>query len=121
VKFLLDMGLAGSTARYLRDCGHDAVHLREQGLQRLPDTEIVAKAVAEHRIVLTHDLDFGRIVALSRARVPSVVTFRLGDMRAAEVNRQLDELIARFAADLDRGALISVSDQGIRVRHLPAT
>ena len=51
----------------------------------------------------------------------SVVTFRLGDMRAAEVNRQLDELIARFAADLDRGALISVSDQGIRIRHLPAT
>jgi signal transduction histidine kinase len=42
--------------------------------------------------VLTHDLDFGRIVALSRARVPSVVTFRLGDMRAAEVNRQLAEL-----------------------------
>jgi predicted nuclease of predicted toxin-antitoxin system len=52
MKFLLDMGLAGSTARYLRDCGHDAVHLREQGL--------------------------------------------------------LDELIARFAADLDRGALIRV-------------
>ena len=105
----------------MRDCGHDALHLREQGLQRLPDAEIVAKAVAEHRIVLTHDLDFGRIVALSGARVPSVVTFRLGDMRAGEVNRQLDELIARFAADLELGALISVTDQGIRIRHLPAT
>ena len=49
------------------------------------------------------------------------LTLGLGDMRAAEVNRQLDELIARFAADLERGALISVSDQGIRIRHLPAT
>jgi len=121
MRFLLDMGLARSTAQYLRDCGHDAVHLRAQGLQRLPDAEIVAKAVAEHRVMRTHDLDFGRIVALSRARVPSVVTFRLGDMRAGEVNRQLDELIARFATDLERGALVSVTDQGIRVRHLPAT
>jgi predicted nuclease of predicted toxin-antitoxin system len=121
MRFLLDMGLARSTAQYLRACGHNAVHLREQALQRLPDTEIVAKAVAEDRIVLTHDLDFGRIVALSQARAPSVVTFRLDDMRAGEVNRQLDEIIARFAADLERGALISVSDQGIRVRHLPAT
>jgi hypothetical protein len=32
MKFLSDMVLAVSTARYLRDCGHDAVHLREQGL-----------------------------------------------------------------------------------------
>jgi predicted nuclease of predicted toxin-antitoxin system len=38
MKFLLDMGLAVSTARYLRDCGHDAVHLREQGLHASPPT-----------------------------------------------------------------------------------
>ena len=120
MKFLLDMGLARSTAQYLRDCGHDALHLRDQGLQRLPDTEIVVTAVAEQRIILTHDLDFGRIVSLSKATVPSVVTFRFGDMRASAVNRQLDEIIARFSVDLERGALISVTDQGIRVRRLPS-
>ena len=120
MKFLLDMGLARSTVQYLRDCGHDALHLRDQGLQRLPDTEIVVTAVAEQRIILTHDLDFGRIVSLSKATVPSVVTFRFGDMRASAVNRQLDEIIARFSVDLERGALISVTDQGIRVRRLPS-
>ena len=120
MRFLLDMGLAARTAQYLREHGHDAVHLREQRLQRLPDIEIVAKAVTEQRIILTHDLDFGRIVALSKGRAPSVVTFRLNDMRANTVNLHLDELVARFAADLERGALISVSDQGVRIRHLPA-
>jgi hypothetical protein len=35
MRFLLDMGLASSTGRFLRSRGHDAVHLREQGLQRL--------------------------------------------------------------------------------------
>jgi predicted nuclease of predicted toxin-antitoxin system len=120
MKFLLDMGLARSTAEHLRQGGHDAVHLREQGLQRLPDQDIVDKAVREGRIILTHDLDFGRIVALSQAQQPSVVTFRLEDMRAVRVNQYLQEIITRFAGELRQGALISVSEQGIRVRRLPA-
>jgi predicted nuclease of predicted toxin-antitoxin system len=62
MRFLADMGLAHSTVAFLRAQGHDAVHLRDQGLQRLEDVEIVQKARAEGRVVLTHDLDFGRIV-----------------------------------------------------------
>ena len=120
MKFLLDMGLAPRTAQYLRERGYDAVHLREQKLQRLPDVQIVAKAIAEQRIILTHDLDFGRIVALSGEHAPSVVTFRLDDMRASAVNQHLDELIARFATELESCALISITDQGVRIRRLPA-
>ena len=119
MKFLLDMGLAQSTAHQLCTNGHDAVHLRDQGLQRLHDHSIVEKAIAEGRVILTHDLDFGRIVALSHNRVPSVITFRLADMLAATVNRYLDDILSRFAARLEQGALISVTDQAIRVRELP--
>jgi predicted nuclease of predicted toxin-antitoxin system len=119
MKFLLDMGLAQSTAHDLRTHGYDAVHLRDQGLQRLHDYDIVQKAIAEGRVILTHDLDFGRIVALSHNRVPSVVTFRLADMRAANVNRHLDSILSQFADKLEQGALISVTDQMIRVRGLP--
>ena len=82
MKFLLDMGLAQSTAAFLRSQGHNAVHLREQGLQRMQDEDIIRKAIEEDRVILTHDLDFGRIVALSRESLPSVVTFHLQDMRA---------------------------------------
>lgn len=99
--------------------GHDAVHLRDQGLQRLDDIGIVNKAIQEERIVLTHDLDFGRIVALSGAEVPSVVTFRLADMRADNVNRFLIDVIERFRVELHRGARASVSEQSIRIRRLP--
>jgi predicted nuclease of predicted toxin-antitoxin system len=74
VKFLADMGLALSTVAFLRARGRDAVHLRDQGLKRLSDEEIVEKARAEGRVILTHDLDFGQIVAVSRTRVPSVIT-----------------------------------------------
>ena len=119
MRFLLDMGLAQRTAEYLRGHGYDAVHLRAQGLQRLSDESIVAKALAEGRVILTHDLDFRRIVALSRGQLPSVVTFRLMDMRAGEVNRRLDDILSRFATQLAEGALISVTDDAVRIRRLP--
>lgn len=119
MKFLADMGLAGSTVAFLRAEGHDAVHLRDHGLQQLGDDAIVEKARAEGRVILTHDLDLGRIVALSQTGVPSVITLRLSDMRPARVNRYLSQVLARFAQQLEAGALVSVSERAIRVRPLP--
>ena len=121
MKLLLDMGLAQRTSEFLRSHGFDAIHLRDQQLERLPDEQIVQKAVTEKRIILTHDLDFSRIVALSHDRYPSVITFRLADMRAPTVNRYLQDILGRFSEELTAGALISVTEQAIRVRQLPVS
>lgn len=120
MKFLLDMGLGRPTATFLRLRGHDTVHLRDQGLQRLEDPLIIEKARSEGRVILTHGLDFGRLIALSQAALPSVITFRLEDMRPATVNHYLAKVLTRFSGPLEAGALISVSEQSIRVRQLPA-
>jgi predicted nuclease of predicted toxin-antitoxin system len=119
MKFLLDMGLPQSTVGFLHSQGHQAIHLREQGLQRLADEEIIEKARQEERVILTHDLDFGRIIALSQSRLPSVITFRLDNMRPASVNHYLDEVLSQFSTELAQGALVSVNEQAIRVRPLP--
>ncbi len=50
MKFLADMGISLRTVSWLRGAGYDVVHLREQGLQKLPDYEILIKACAEERI-----------------------------------------------------------------------
>ena len=119
IRFLLDMGIAQSTGEFLRSQGHDVVHLSEQGLERLPDELIVAKALDEGRTIVTHDLDFGRIVALSGHIVPSVVTLRLNDMTPARVNSALVTVLRETALALIDGALVTVTDRGIRVRILP--
>lgn len=113
------MGLARSTVDFLRRQGYDAVHLREQGLQRMDDCDIVSKARTEGRVILTHDLDFGRIIALSQSHLPSLITFRLSNMQPHQVNRYLAEVLDHFADQLESGALVSVSEQAIRVRLLP--
>jgi predicted nuclease of predicted toxin-antitoxin system len=85
MRFLADMGVAQSTVQWLRNEGHDAVHLREEKLHRLPNGAIFEKAYAESRVILTFDLDFGEIIALSRGKPVSVILFRLHNTTAAHV------------------------------------
>ena len=113
------MGVSMTIVEALRAADHDAVHLRDEGLIRLPDSEIVAKALVESRIVLTFDLDFGDILAIARNEAPSVVIFRLRNQTPAEVNPRLFRVIHDCAAELARGALVIVGDEGFRVRRLP--
>jgi predicted nuclease of predicted toxin-antitoxin system len=83
------MGVSQRTVQWLRQQGDDAVHLREQGLQRAWDPDILAKARAEDRILLTMDLDFADLLAASGDQLPSVVIFRLHDERSERVNERL--------------------------------
>ena len=70
---------------WLNSHGHDATHLRDEGLQRLPNGEIFDKAIAESRVMVTFDLDFGEIVALSKGRKTGVILFRLRKTRTSFV------------------------------------
>ena len=58
------MGLSPGTAQFMREHGHDAVHLADEGLHRLPDAKIAQKAIHEGRAIVTFDLDFSRLLAL---------------------------------------------------------
>ena len=47
MRFLVDMGIGRDVAAWLRQAGHDAIHLSEIGETRLDDARIFAKARAE--------------------------------------------------------------------------
>ena len=119
MKFLADMGISPRSVAFLRDLGVEAVHLHELGLERLPDAEIVTKARREGYVVLTHDLNFDELLALSGTRLPSVVIFRLQNMRPYNVNHYLQILVAEHQTALEEGGIFSVSENHIRVRVLP--
>jgi predicted nuclease of predicted toxin-antitoxin system len=119
MRFLADAGISPRTVEFLRRRGHEAVHVREVGLQRASDREIVDRALADSRIVLTFDLDFGEILALGILNGPSVVIFRLTDQRADGVNERLEAVLVEQANALASGALILVEDARYRMRRLP--
>jgi predicted nuclease of predicted toxin-antitoxin system len=110
MKFLADMGISPRSVTFLHGLGHDAVHLHAQGLDRMEDSAIMSKAQEEGRVLLTHDLDFGELIAASGARLPSVVIFRLRNMRPERVNRYLESIVSQHTELLEQGAIILPDD-----------
>ena len=119
MRFLADMGVASRIVDWLRAAGHDATHLRDEGLHRLPDPDILDKAAKEGRIVLTFDLDFGEILALSGSRIISVIIFRLHNTRTPHVIERLFSVLDQTAEALQQGAIVVVEEGRFRVRRLP--
>lgn len=113
------MGISPETGVFLKQLGHDAVHLMDEGMETASDFLVMDKAVKENRIILTHDLDFGRILAFSGERLPSVVTFRLTNMRPDNVNSFCGKIIDRYSSVMAKGAILSVGDKRIRSHLLP--
>lgn len=119
MRFLADMGVSLSTVAFLRKYEHDVVHLRDENLQRLPDRDIIKKAISEERIILTMDLDFGYLIAISKASLPSAIIFRLKNESPQNVNKRLEKVLAESTDAIKSGAVITVLEHTHRVRHLP--
>jgi predicted nuclease of predicted toxin-antitoxin system len=119
VKFLVDMPLSPALAGALTAHGHDAVHASTAGLDRASDAEILVRAGQDGRTVITADLDYPRLLALAGAVGPSLILFRGGDWKEAEVVARMQQLLGSFG-ESDIARSIIVVDRGrVRRRRLP--
>ena len=119
MRLLADAGISPKTVEFLKQLGHDTVHVRELGMQRAVDHEIIDRARREDRVVLTFDLDFGEILALGVQDRPSVILFRLQDETADSVNQRVAPVLRDQREALESGALILVEEARYRLRKLP--
>ncbi len=81
--------------------GHEAYHVREQGLSRATDEEIFARAVQEDWVIVTANLDFPWIVALSRVDRPGLILFRAGNVS----DERMLELLKKTLSTVDHAEL----------------
>jgi predicted nuclease of predicted toxin-antitoxin system len=119
MRFLADMGVDIRVVRWLRGNGHDAKHLRDEGLHRIPNGEIFVKAISENRVIVTFDLDFGEIVALSQGEKAIVILLRLHNTRTPHLIKRLATVLADATEALEQGAVVVVEESRHRIRYLP--
>jgi len=119
VKRQIDLNRSPLWVGFLGSAGIEAAHWASVGERDALDMDIMAYAAAEGYVVLTHDLDFGAILAATNGTKPSVVQFRAGDLSPDTIGRHLIDALRRMAAELERGALLTIEPGRARMRLLP--
>jgi predicted nuclease of predicted toxin-antitoxin system len=119
MKFLLDMPVSFLLLKVLHAYGHEGVHAHQIGKDRAPDTELLDIARSDHRIIITADLDFPRLLALSLADGPGIILFRGGNYSDIEMCDLLETALSRVPADVLESSICVVDKKRLRVTRLP--
>ncbi len=89
MKIIIDMNLSPSWAGFLRNAGFEAAHWSDLGAPDALDSAIMDYARVHGSVILTHDLDFGTILAATGGNAPSVVQIRAGDLSINAIGDQI--------------------------------
>ena len=119
MKFLLDQNLSPALIGLLATLGHPTRHVLRIGMHKAPDFDILLEADANNEIILTHDLDFGDLLAMSGKNTPSVIIFRISPIDTMIFFELLKSNLPNLQNALEEGALVIISSKNIRIRRLP--
>ena len=113
------MNLSPDWTAFLAAHGVQAQHWSAVGAPNAPDTAIMAWAREHDAVVLTHDLDFGTLLALTHAAGPSVLQVRAADVSPGHLGPLVVAALTQLAELLTAGALVTVDEHRMRARVLP--
>jgi|TARA_B100000315_G_scaffold134483_1_gene123921 predicted nuclease of predicted toxin-antitoxin system len=119
MKLLIDMNLSPEWVSVFQEVDIEAVHWSAIGNPKASDHEIMKWAKINGYIILTHDLDFGSILAATNTNFPSVIQFRTQNISPIHAAQFVLSMIKKFEHHLEKGALITVDENKSRVRILP--
>lgn len=99
MRFLVDENVHAGLIPILTSAGHDAVRV-PSGIR---NGEVIAKASAEGRILITHDKDFLDGVRYPPASTPGIICLRIHPPVLAAVSDALSRALSVASTDSFRG------------------
>ena len=115
MRFLVDMPLSPVLAQWLSDRGHDAVHAAQRGLERADDATILRLAREEGAIVLTADLDYPRLLALTGSDGPGIRSSSSNDAAFGDGDSRSRPRVTADRDSVTPGPTPRVVDSGTRL------
>ena len=119
IRLLVDVSLSPTWVDVFARHGWSAVHWSTVGDPKAADRTVMAWARENGYVVFTHDLDFGTVLALTRAVGPSVIQVRAHDVLPAHLEQVVVSTLHAHEPQLLKGAIVTVDESRGRVRTLP--
>jgi predicted nuclease of predicted toxin-antitoxin system len=108
VRFLLDQSSDARLIPHLRSLGHEATRIARDYPAGLPDSEVLAVAHREERILITDDRDFGELVFQHFHPHSGVIYLRLGDDADIATKRdRINHVLAFHVDQLDQFLVVT--------------
>lgn len=117
MKFLLDQDVYATTARFLKDLGHDVVTAADIGHSQAGDSELLSIAQEQGRMFVTRDRDFGELVFV-RSLGAGVIYLRILPSTLRVGHRELETVLISYSEDELKRAFIVVEPGRHRFRRL---
>lgn len=114
MKVLIDVSAGFSVGQVFAERGHDVLYVRDRD-PRMPDTDILAWANEEQRIVVTQDKDFGELVYRLGEQHFGVLLLRLDDANADKKRDIVLEILDQYADQLPNRFAV-FQDNRLRIR-----
>ena len=119
MRFLIDECLSPRVIEALRNAAHDAVHPRQLGLLGATDEDVIPTAADASRIVVSANTDFGELLTIRAATLTSVILLRQSDRTAHHQAQTIPTNLSQIKSDLQTSAVVTLTDDRVRVRLLP--
>ena len=119
MRILADMPISPRTVEFLKDLGHEVTHAAELSMALSPDEDIVEFAKSEGLVILTEDLDFAAILAVTRAIEPGVIILRVGNWTREQTEQRLEQALHELNDETLYNSIVMIERNRIRVRRLP--
>jgi predicted nuclease of predicted toxin-antitoxin system len=113
------MNLSPRWVVFFNEQGFEVEHWSKLGPIDASDAEIMAFARLQNSIVVTHDLDFGAILAAGGGQKPSVVQIRSDNLDPEVIGKVVAQSIRHVEKELEDGALLTIDPKRSRLRMLP--
>ena len=119
IQLLAEMKISPQTVTFLQQQGWDMIRVSEVLPATASDSEILEFARREERVIVTQDLDFSTLLALSGYNQPSLITLRLLASDPDTVNQKLIEVLPTIKQELEEGCAVTMEDTVVRICRLP--